>query len=374
MIPTSIEFPQPKNYILEKELGQGACGRTVVIFDPIINERFVCKKYSPIEDSLVRDLFTNFISEIKLLYLLNHPNIVRVFNYYLYPEKFLGYIMMEYVIGSEIDDYLKLNPENINEIFRQVIEGFFHLEYNKILHRDIRPMNIMVNQLGIVKIIDFGFGKQTIVQDDFDKSISLNWWCEPPKDFDDSIYDFRTEVYFVGKLFEGIIADYGIKHFKSTELLKKMCNKNPLERISSFEYARKELLSDKFVDISFENEELLIYRNFSNGLYSIASKIDSNAKYYDVDTVQTRLEECLKKVMLEEELPSNNLLIKCFINGDFYFSKRDIFYVHALRSFVEFFRMCGQEKRNIIISNLQSKLDSLPRYDQQAESDADIPF
>lgn len=195
MIPTPIEFPQSKNYILEKELGQGACGRTVVIFDPIINERFVCKKYAPAEDSHLKSLFANFISEIKFLYLLNHPNIVRVFNYYLYPEKFLGYIMMEYVIGSEIDDYVKVNPENINEIFRQVIEGFFHLECNQILHRDIRPMNIMVNQQGIVKIIDFGFGKRTIVQDDFDKSISLNWWCDPPKDFDDSTYDFRTEVY-----------------------------------------------------------------------------------------------------------------------------------------------------------------------------------
>lgn len=153
-----------------------------------------------------------------------------------------------------------------------------------------------------------------------------------------------------------------------------MCHKDPLERIGSFEDVRKELLSGKFVDISFENNELLIYRDFSNGLHSITSKIESNAKYYDVDTVQARLEECLKKVMLEEELPSNNILIKCFVNGGFYFSKRDSFYVRVLRSFVEFFRICGQEKRNIIISNLQTKLDSLPRYDEQPESDSDIPF
>jgi serine/threonine-protein kinase len=374
MTPTPIEFPQSKSYILEKELGQGACGRTVVIFDPVINERFVCKKYSPVQQSHTKDLFANFVSEIKFLYLLNHANIVRVFNYYLYPDKYLGYIMMEYVVGNEIDDYLKINPENINEIFRQVIEGFFHLENNKILHRDIRPMNIMVNDSGVVKIIDFGFGKRTVVQGDFDKSISLNWWCDPPQDFDVSVYDFRTEVYFVGKLFERIISDYGIKHFKSGNLLKKMCQKKPLDRLGSFESVRKELLADKFVDISFEYDELFIYRNFSNGLYSIASKIESNAKYYDSDTTQARLEECLRKVMLEEILPNNNLLVRCFVNGGFYFSTRDTFSVNVLRDFLELFQSCGQEKRNIIISNLQTKLDALPRYDQQTESDDDIPF
>ncbi|HNB23075.1 MAG TPA: protein kinase [Candidatus Melainabacteria bacterium] len=369
-----IEFPRPKDYILERELGQGACGLTVVVYDPVIDERFVCKKYAPIYENLKEELFANFVKEIKLLYLLNHPNVVRVFNYYLYPERHLGYIFMEYVVGTDIDEYLKQHPESVNEVFRQAVEGFFHLEENRILHRDIRPLNLMVGENGVVKIIDFGFGKQTTREGDFDKSISLNWWCEPPQDFEDGIYDFTTEVYFVGKLFERIVSDRDIQHFKHAGLLRKMCARKPTDRTAAFADVRRELLSDRFLDINFEAWELKVYREFSSSLYAIASKVETNTKYYDVESVQSRLEDCLRKVMLEDVVPKNSLVLSCFVNGGYYFSTNAVFRVYTLREFVEFFRSCSREKKNIIISNLQTKLDAVPRYDQKSAFDDDIPF
>jgi serine/threonine-protein kinase len=374
MCARPIEFPQPKGYILEKELGQGACGQTVVLYDAVIDERFVCKKYSPMYDGHKEELFSNFVREIKFLYLLNHPNIVRVFNYYLYPEKHLGYIFMEYVVGSDIDDYLEKHPENVNEIFRQTIEGFFHLEEQKILHRDIRPLNLMVCNSGIVKIIDFGFGKRMASETDFDKSISLNWWCEPPLEFEDDVYDFSTEVYFIGKLFERIVIDRDIQHFKHNGLLKRMCARRPSDRVSSFAEVRKELLSDRFLDINFEGWERKTYREFSANLYSAASKIESNTKYYDVDSVQARLEDCFKKVMLEDFVPKNTLVLSCFINGAYFYNSSTRLSVNTLREFIDLFRSGSREKKNIIISNLQTKLDAVKRYDRKTGFDDDIPF
>jgi serine/threonine protein kinase len=374
MCARPIEFPQPKGYILEKELGHGACGQTVVLYDAVIDERFVCKKYSPMYDGHKEELFSNFVREIKFLYLLNHPNIVRVFNYYLYPEKHLGYIFMEYVVGSDIDDYLERHPENVNEIFRQTIEGFFHLEEQKILHRDIRPLNLMVCNSGIVKIIDFGFGKRMASETDFDKSISLNWWCEPPLEFEDDVYDFSTEVYFVGKLFERIVIDRDIQHFKPNGLLKRMCARRPSDRVSSFAEVRKELLSDRFLDINFEEWERDTYQEFSANLYSAASKIESNTKYYDVDSVQARLEDCFKKVMLEDFVPKNTLVLSCFINGAYFYNSKTMLSVNTLREFIDLFRSGSREKKNIIISNLQTKLDAVKRYDRKTGFDDDIPF
>lgn len=369
-----IEFPKSKAYILEKELGQGACGRTVLVFDPEINEHFVCKKYSPIHESLKEELFSNFIREIKLLYLLNHPNIVRVFNYHLYSEKHLGYIFMEHILGAHIDDYLKQNPERINETFRQVIDGFSHLEERKILHRDIRPFNLMVDDSGTVKIIDFGFGKQAADINDFDKSISLNWWCEPPTDFDNGIYDYGTEIYFVGKMFEKIITDNGIQQFAHPTLLRMMCDRFPADRPNSFINIRKELLTDKFPTMEFDPRERTIYKNFSNGLFSSLSKIESNAKYYDVDAVQTRLENCFKKVMLEDTIPKNNLLTNCLINGSHFFKTKSEFRVNTLRDFIDLLKSCNKEKKNIIISNIQSKIDAVPRYEEHPSFNDDVPF
>ena len=178
-------------------------------------------------DELTDELYESFVQEIKLLHMINHQNVVRVFNYYLYPEEKTGYILMEYISGSDLEDYLKNYPENINSIFTQTIEAFSHLESIEILHRDIRPMNILVSETSEVKVIDFGFGKKIAGSKDYDKSISLNWWCEPPLEFKDDIYDHSTEIYFVGKLFENIILEGQIEQFSYKSLLTRMVMREP---------------------------------------------------------------------------------------------------------------------------------------------------
>ena len=85
---------------------------------------------------------------------------VRVFNYYLYPEHLTGYILMEHVNGVDIDDHLARNPEQTNDLFLQAVNGFAYLERAGILHRDIRPGNLMVREDGVLKIIDLGFGRR----------------------------------------------------------------------------------------------------------------------------------------------------------------------------------------------------------------------
>src|SRR5436305_1578858 len=92
-----IEFIRKKDLVFVKELGRGACGETILLHDDVIDENFVCKKYAPLDSTGNTELFRKFVQEIKLLHLLNHINVVRVFNYYLYPERYAGYILMEYI-------------------------------------------------------------------------------------------------------------------------------------------------------------------------------------------------------------------------------------------------------------------------------------
>ena len=197
-----VEFLRKKDYKLIRNIGQGGTGLTVLLEDETINEQFVCKKYSPYYIEHKQTYFKNFVDEIKLLHLLYHKNVVRVFNYYLYPEKTTGYILMEYIDGVNINEYLSTYPELLSDVFAQTISGFRHLEENEILHRDIRPDNILVSNPGIVKIIDLGFGKKIQFDGDEINSVSLNWRYSIPLDLKQRIYDGRTEVYFVGKLFE----------------------------------------------------------------------------------------------------------------------------------------------------------------------------
>ena len=368
-----VKFLRKKDFQFIKGLGSGACGKTVLLYDDIINEQFVCKKYAPFYEQDRELLFKNFVQEIKLLHLIYHRNIVRVFNYYIYPEHLTGYILMEYIKGYDIEEYLGKCPENINEVFLQTIEGFSYLEINNILHRDIRPQNLMVAEDGILKIIDFGFGKQVFDKKDFDKSISLNWWCEPPNEFDRKLYDFTTEVYFVGKLFEKLLREKDIEQFKYAIVLNGMCNPDPYDRLKSFIEIKKGILSEKFQEIDFNENELKTYRDFSGNLFSIISKIEQGTKYFDdIEKIQAKIEELHKRVMLEEHIPDNASLTQCFINGPYYFSKRDTFPVSVLKSFIDLLRSCSKEKRNIILSNIFSKLDAIERYDKKAQDD--IPF
>jgi len=364
-----VAFLRKRDYKFVKELGRGACGRTVLLHDDQINEHFVCKKYAPFSDANRQKLFSGFVTEIKLLHKLHHLNVVRVFNYYLYPDQHTGYILMEYVDGSDIDDYTSKAPEQANELFAQAIGGFAYLEQSGILHRDIRMGNIMVCANGTLKIIDLGFGKQVNTSEDFDKSISLNWWCQTPDEFKDKRYDFRTEVYFVGKLFERLIQDNDISHFKHTDILRRMCHSSPSVRIPSFLEIERTIQSDQFFEIGFEEEELDAYRRFADGISRQLVHIDSGAKYHNnIEDIQTQLTDLYRKFMLEREVPNAVVVLRCFIDGAFRYRGKGLS-AYVVKDFLHLLKSSTAEKNRIILANLHTKLDAIERHTAPPDDD-----
>ena len=368
-----VPFLRRRDYVLVRPLGRGACGETVLLKDEVINSLFVCKKYSPIAESLRQELFKGFLREIKLLHDVHHQNVVRVFNYYVYPEQLTGYILMEYVKGLDIEEHLGGQPEAVNALFLQAIDGFAYLESKQILHRDIRPGNLLVSEDGVLKIIDLGFGKRVEESKDFDKSISLNWWCEPPADFASGTYDHSTEVYFVGKLFEKIIRDNGIEQFKHAPLLERMCRRSSVDRIATFADARNELTLRRSEDIEFEWEERDAYRQFADAVSNSITKVEEGIKYTsDLDKIRAQLDDLHRKCMLEDELPDCAVLLRVLVSGNYYYRKAG-FPTEVLRNFVRFLRGAPVEKQRVALANLHTRLDAVKRY-VDAPDDPDIPF
>lgn len=370
----SITFLRKRDYQFMRELGSGACGRTVLLFDDVIDEHFVCKKYAPFSELKREELFANFVREIKLLHKLNHENVVRVFNYYLYPDQFTGYILMEFVEGNDIGDYVAANPENTNGLFLQAINGFAYLESKSILHRDIRPMNILVGNDGVLKVIDLGFGKHIGNSNDFDKSISLNWWCTTPAEFADSRYDFTTEVYFVGKLFEKLLSENNISHFKYTSALRRMCEHEPNARTKTFADVDREIRNDQFVEFNFTDDEIRSYREFADELCSYLSKLDNDLKYVDdTSRIVRELESAFRSFMLEQYIPEPSLVARCFIDGTYYYKRNCSISVDYVRDFIRLFKTSTEEKRRLILANLHTRFDTITRYTKPALDD-DVPF
>ena len=113
-----VSFLKQKDYIMiNNDLGGGSFGKTVLLQDPFIGELFVAKMYRPEFDEIKEKFYKNFLDEIKIMYKLSHPNIVRIYNYYAYEKAYTGYIIMEYIDGESIEDlYLFRTPLVENDI------------------------------------------------------------------------------------------------------------------------------------------------------------------------------------------------------------------------------------------------------------------
>jgi len=369
-----IQFLRQKDYVYIDEIGQGGTGRTVLLEDPQIQSKFVCKKYSPIREEYRIPFFKNFLEEIKILYQLNHANIVRVFNYYLYPELFTGYILMEYIDGDHIYEYLNQNPSWIDNIFYQTIEGFRHLQQFGILHRDIRPENILVSKNNQSKIIDFGFGKTIRFENDFDKSVSLNWRYSPPSEFKKKIYDYKTEVYFVGKMFEEIITDLNLQSFSYWSQLRKMINFKYEERIPNFFDVQKELIQSFNHKLEFTENEKQAYQNFANELTWSLSRMTYDSIYHEnIGFIINELEKAYRNSMLEEKIQKTPIVANCFIKGNYSYSTSQLISVESLKNFINLLKSKSMDNQQIILSNLWNRIDTIQRYNPKEEYD-DLPF
>jgi serine/threonine-protein kinase len=371
-----VKFVRQKDYVLIKELGAGACGQTVLLRDDTIDTLFVCKKYAPLLEQFRSEHYENFVREITLLHGLHHQNVVRVFNHYLYPDKLTGYILMEYIEGAHVEEHLKNNPESISDIFTQTIEGFCHLNDRNILHRDIRPYNLMVSKNGIVKIIDLGFGKQVKAETDFEKSVSLNWWCTTPMEFESKIYDFGTEVYFVGQLFQEIISENNIQGFRFPAILEKMCNRDPTGRYPTFSDVRSDMAEKDFSTIEFTQDEISSYREFSDKIIAAITKIHEEAKYTDdVPRIISQLREICDRCILEGKIYNPVDLLRVFIRGSYHYKPAYAVWHFVIDNFSKLIATSPPEKQRIILANLHSRFDGVKRYSApNFDHLDDIPF
>ncbi|NVJ47254.1 MAG: protein kinase family protein [Cytophagia bacterium] len=374
-----IKFIRSKDYKFIKNIGQGGTGKTVLLQDEIINEQFICKKYSPFYIDTPSSFFEYFKEEIKLLHLAYHKNIVRVYNYYLYPENHTGFILMEYIEGEKIDHFIESNPERLNNIFEQAISGFEYLESSKILHRDIRPENIIISKTGELKIIDFGFGKKAVLENEsFNKSLSLNWRYARPNEFNQDVYDFKTEIYFLGKLFEEIIKDNHLVNFGYKKVLDSMCNPDYEERIDSFFNVRRQLSTSKTSKADFNTKEKEAYREFAHLLINMLGRIDLDSKYKtDIDKIISNLSSIHQNSILEEFIFNTSLIPTCFIEGNFSFYPNESFHVSTLEDFIKLLTTSTMDKRKIIMNNLWQRFDSIrqdPPSDYDNIDDDSLPF
>ena len=147
------------NYKIEETIGEGTYGKVKLATHIKLNEKVAIKFIN--KKKLQKGDDERIKNEIKIITKLNHPNILKAFE--VFDDETNYYIVMERPIRGDLFNYIcskgRLSMDEASFIFYQIVNGIQYLHKNKIVHRDMKPENIMLTKDMIVKIGDFGLSK-----------------------------------------------------------------------------------------------------------------------------------------------------------------------------------------------------------------------
>jgi serine/threonine-protein kinase len=158
------------HYDIVAELGRGGMGVVYKGYEPSLN-RYVAIKV--LAESLAHDesVKERFLREARSMAALNDPHIIQI--YFIGDDAGQTYFVMEFVDGESLGSLLKrehkLKPESAAKIIHQTALGLATAHDKGVIHRDIKPGNLMITSRGSVKIADFGIALKT---QDFSKKLT----------------------------------------------------------------------------------------------------------------------------------------------------------------------------------------------------------
>uniref|UniRef100_A0A673MEW9 non-specific serine/threonine protein kinase n=1 Tax=Sinocyclocheilus rhinocerous TaxID=307959 RepID=A0A673MEW9_9TELE len=223
--------------------------------------------------------YPQLFREVRIMKVLNHPNIVKLFEV-IETEKTL-YLIMEYASGGEVFDYLvahgRMKEKEARAKFRQIVSAVQYCHQKRIVHRDLKAENLLLDADMNIKIADFGFSNEFTIGSKLDTFCGSPPYAAPEL-FQGKKYDGpEVDVWSLGVILYTLVSGslpfdgqnlkelrervlrgkYRIPFYMSTDcenLLKKLLVLNPGKRGSL-----EQIMKDRWMNVGHEEEELKPY-------------------------------------------------------------------------------------------------------------------
>lgn len=221
-----------ERYKLKRLVGEGGMAmvfeaddllRKVVVAVKILKDEFASDEVS----------VQRFINESKAVLMLSHANIVKIYDISVKGEN--KYIVMEYIDGITLKNYIdkkgKLSEKEAISYTIQILRALEHAHIGGIVHRDIKPQNIMLLKDGQIKVTDFGIAKlpdaKTLTATD--KAIGTVYYISPEQAAGERGIDRRSDIYSVGvMMYEMLTGTLPFDGENPVSIALKQINEDPI--------------------------------------------------------------------------------------------------------------------------------------------------
>jgi serine/threonine protein kinase/tetratricopeptide (TPR) repeat protein len=187
-------------YQIIEQLGQGGMGKVYKVLDKEVNAKIALKLIKP-EIASDKKTIERFRNELKVARDIAHKNVCRMYD--LGKEEGAYYITMEYVSGEDLKSFIRragyLSPGKAITIANQVCEGLTEAHRLGVIHRDLKPQNIMIDKEGNARIMDFGIARSLRAKGITGSGVMIGTpEYMSPEQVEGKEADHRADIYSLG--------------------------------------------------------------------------------------------------------------------------------------------------------------------------------
>lgn len=232
-----------EKYTVEKLLGKGGMGAVYLVRHNVLDSLFALKVLFPDIAKKNKQFVDRFIREAKLACKIKHPNLIAVHDAGQNKSNGMYYLVMDYVSGGSVRELLRsggsLPPEQALAVTGQVASALNEAYRHNMVHRDIKPDNIMFTADHVAKLADLGIAKSTSDQDTMltmEASVfGTPAYMSPEQAMDSSKVDCRADIYSLGiVLFEMLSGQRPYRGSGTMEILSQVVKEDDIPDIREY--------------------------------------------------------------------------------------------------------------------------------------------